>query len=145
MAERWGEYLEGEAQSLDGHLTFERVTAARSGEEITVHFTSDILVEERPFLAFRRALRRQFAPMKVHLIIKSPKLCDSLMEDPMQYCAFILRSIKRHHPSCAPLLENARFEIKGDVLSVLVTQVIAPKFLVQSGVGKYIEQLLFDV
>ncbi len=145
MADKWEALLEGEALKLCGHLMFERVTAARSGDEITVHFTSDILVEERPFMAFRRALRRQFAPMRVQLIIKSPLLRESLLADPMQYAAFILRSVKRHHPSCAPLLDGARFEIKGDVMSVLVPQDIAPRFLTQSGVGGYIEQLVFDV
>ena len=52
----------GAAQELKGHLTLERVTASRSGEEIAVHFSADMLVEERPFLALQRALRRNFAP-----------------------------------------------------------------------------------
>ena len=74
MAQQWEGLLEGAASELRGHLTLERVTAPRSGEEMTVYFSSDILVEERPFLAMRRALRRNFAPMRVHLVIKSPQL-----------------------------------------------------------------------
>ena len=56
MSEQWEGLLEGAAQELKGHLTLERVTASRSGEKITVHFSSDMLVEERPFLALQRAL-----------------------------------------------------------------------------------------
>ena len=50
MAERWEGLLEGAAAQLIGHLTLERVTASSNGTEITVYFTSDILVEEGPFL-----------------------------------------------------------------------------------------------
>ena len=49
MAEQWEGMLEGAAQELKGHLTLDRVTANRSGDEITVYFSADVLVEERPF------------------------------------------------------------------------------------------------
>ena len=42
MAEQWEGLLEGAAQELRGHLTLDRVTASRSGEEITVYFTADL-------------------------------------------------------------------------------------------------------
>ena len=145
MAERWEGLLEGAAASLSGHLTLERVTASSNGTEITVYFTSDILVEETPFLAVQRALRRNFAPMRVHLVIKSPQLAEDFLSDPQKYAPFILRSVKRHHPSGAPLLQDAHLECKGNVLSVLLPQDIAPKFLSQSGVDVYIEQLVRNV
>jgi DNA polymerase III alpha subunit (gram-positive type) len=63
----------------------------------------------------------------------------------MKYAAFILRCVKRRHPSGAPLIKEAAFECRGNVLSILVQQDIAPKFLVQSGVDKYIEQLIDNV
>ena len=51
MAQQWEGLLEGAAQELRGHLTLERVTASKAGDEISVFFSSDMLVEERPFLA----------------------------------------------------------------------------------------------
>ena len=145
MAQQWEGLLEGAASELRGHLTLERVTAPRSGEEMTVYFSSDILVEERPFLAMRRALRRNFAPMRVHLVIKSPQLAEDFLSDPQKYAPFILRGVKRNHPSGAPLMKDARFECRGNVLTVLVPQDIAPKFLSQSGVDEYIRQLVANV
>ena len=59
--------LEGAAQELRGHLTLERVTASKAGDEISVFFSSDMLVEERPFLAAQRAMRRNFAPTRVKM------------------------------------------------------------------------------
>ena len=145
MSEQWEGLLEGAAQDLKGHLTLERVTASRSGERITVHFSSDVLVEERPFLALQRALRRNFAPMHVSLIVKSPQLAEDFLGDPMKYAAFMLRCVRRRHPSGAPLMADAKFECKGNVMSVLVPQDIAPKFLTQSGVDKYLEELIRNV
>ena len=145
MSESWEGLLEGAAKALVGHLTLDRVTASKSGEEITVYFSSDMLVEEGPFLAVQRALRRNFAPMRVHLVIKSPQLAEDFKQDPQKYAAFILRSVKRKHPSGAPLLTDAKFECKGNVLSILVPQDIAPKFLNQSGVDTYIELLVKNV
>ena len=55
MAEQWEGMLEGAAQELKGHLTLDRVTANRGGDEITVYFSADVLVEERPFLSMQRA------------------------------------------------------------------------------------------
>ena len=145
MAEQWEGMLEGAAQELKGHLTLDRVTANRSGDEITVYFSADVLVEERPFLSMQRALRRNFAPMRVKLIIRSPELGQDFLADPQKYAPFIMRCVKRHHPSGAPFLGEATLECKGDVLTVLVPQDIAPKFLTQSGVGEYIEQLIENV
>ena len=62
MAQQWEGLLEGAAQELKGHLTLERVTASKAGDEIAVFFSSDMLVEEKPFLAAQRAIRRNFAP-----------------------------------------------------------------------------------
>ena len=63
MAEQWEGLLEGAAEDLIGHLTLDRVTASRSGEEIAVYFSSDMLVEERPYLAVQRdAHGREVAP-----------------------------------------------------------------------------------
>ncbi|MBQ8619557.1 MAG: PHP domain-containing protein, partial [Clostridia bacterium] len=145
MSEQWEGLLEGAATELKGHLTLERVMASRSGEKIVVHFTSDILVEERPFLALQRALRRNFAPMNVSLIVKSPQLAEDFLKDPMKYAAFMLRCVRRRHPSGAPLMADAKFECKGNVMSVLVPQDIAPKFLTQAGVDKYLEELVKNV
>ncbi|MBP3657602.1 MAG: PolC-type DNA polymerase III [Clostridia bacterium] len=145
MAEQWEGLLEGAAAELRGHLTLERVMASRSGDRITVCFTADILVEERPFLALQRALRRNFAPTHVSLIVKSPQLAEAFLQDPQAYAPFILRCVKRRHPSGAPLMKDAKFECKGNVLSILVPQDIAPKFLSQSGVGAYIEELVKNV
>lgn len=145
MAQQWESLLEGAAAELAGHLTLDRVTASRSGEEICVYFSSDILVEERPYLAVQRALRRNFAPTRVQLIIKSPQLAEDFLSDPQKYAPFIQRCIKRRHPSGAPFMQDAKLECKGDVLSVLVPRVIAPKFLSQSGVDTYIEQLVKNV
>ena len=103
--EQWETLLDGPAKALAGHLTLDRVTANRSGEEITVCFSSDVLVEEGPFLAVQRALRRNFMPIRVHLVIRSPQLADDFRQEPQKYAAFILRSIKRKHPSGAPFLQ----------------------------------------
>ncbi|MBP3427290.1 MAG: PolC-type DNA polymerase III [Clostridia bacterium] len=145
MAEQWEGLLEGAAAELKGHLTLERVMASRTGEKITVCFTADVLVEERPFLALQRALRRNFAPTRVSLIVKSPGLAQEFLDDPQKYAPFILRCVKRRHPSGAPLMQDAKFECKGNVLSVLVPEDIAPKFLQQAGVGKYLEELIRNV
>ena len=145
MAQQWEGLLEGAAQELRGHLTLERVTASKAGDEISVFFSSDMLVEERPFLAAQRAMRRNFAPTRVKLIIRSPQLAQDFLSDPQKYAPFILRCVKRRHPSGAPFMNDATLECKGDVLSVLVPQDIAPKFLAQSGVDKYIEQLVENV
>ena len=110
MAQQWEGLLEGAAQELRGHLTLERVTASKAGDEISVFFSSDMLVEERPFLAAQRAMRRNFAPTRVKLIIRSPQLAQDFLSDPQNYAPFI-----------------------------------APKFLAQSGVDKYIEQLVENV
>ena len=59
MAQQWEGLLEGAAQELKGHLTLERVTASKAGDEIAVFFSSDMLVEEKPFLAAQRAIRRR--------------------------------------------------------------------------------------
>ena len=56
MAQQWEGLLEGAAQELKGHLTLERVTASKAGDEIAVFFSSDMLVEEKPFLAAQRAI-----------------------------------------------------------------------------------------
>ena len=104
-----------------------------------------MLVEEAPFLAMQRALRRNFPQMRVHLMVKSPQLAEDFKQDPQKYAPFILRSVKRKHPSGAPLLQDAKFECKGNVLSVLVPLDFAPKFLQQSGVDDYIELLVKNV
>ncbi|MBQ6858924.1 MAG: PolC-type DNA polymerase III, partial [Clostridia bacterium] len=145
MSKQWEGLLEGAAADLKGHLTLDKVTASRAGDRITAYFSSDILVEERPFLALQRALRRNFAPMHVSLIVKSPQLAEDFLGDPMKYADFILRCVRRHHPSGAPLMMDATFECKGNVLSILVPQDIAPKFLIQTGVDTYIEELIFNV
>ena len=145
MAQQWEGLLEGAAQELRGHLTLERVTASKAGDEIAVFFSSDMLVEEKPFLAAQRAIRRNFAPTRVKLIIRSPQLAQDFLNDPQKYAPFILRCVKRRHPSGAPFMNDAKLECKGDVLSVLVPQNIAPKFLTQSGVDHYIEQLIENV
>ena len=62
MSESWEGLLEGAAKALVGHLTLDRVTASKSGEEITVYFSSDMLVEEGPFLAVQRALGGTLRP-----------------------------------------------------------------------------------
>ena len=129
MAQQWEGLLEGAAQELKGHLTLERVTASKAGDEIAVFFSSDMLVEEKPFLAAQRAIRRNFAPTRVKLIIRSPQLAQDFLNDPQKYAPFILRCVKRRHPSGAPFMNDAALECKGDVLSVLVPQDIAPKFL----------------
>ena len=95
MAEQWEGMLEGAAQELKGHLTLDRVTANRGGDEITVYFSADVLVEERPFLSMQRALRRNFAPMRVKLIIRSPELGQDFLADPQKYAPFIMRCVKR--------------------------------------------------
>ena len=145
MAQQWEGLLEGAAQELKGHLTLERVTASKAGDEIAVFFSSDMLVEEKPFLAAQRAIRRNFAPTRVKLIIRSPQLAQDFLNDPQKYAPFILRCVKRRHPSGAPFMNDAKLECKCDVLSVLVPQNIAPKFLTQSGVDHYIEQLIENV
>ena len=145
MSEQWESLLTGAAGALVGHLTLDRVTANKNGEEITVYFSSDMLVEEGPFLAVQRALRKNFAPMRVHLVIRSPQLAEDFRNDPQKYAPFILRCVKRKHPSGAPLLQDAKLECKGDVLSVLVPQDIAPKFLAQARVDTYLELLVKNV
>ena len=145
MSEHWEGLLEGAAKGLVGHLTLDRVMANSTGDEITVCFLSDMLVEEAPFLAMQRALRRNFPQMRVHLVVKSPQLAEDFKQDPQKYAPFILRSVKRKHPSGAPLLKDAVFECKGNVLSVLVPLDFAPKFLQQSGVDDYIELLVKNV
>lgn len=91
--------LKEPAQELKGHLTLDRVTANRGGDEITVYFSADVLVEERPFLSMQRALRRNFAPMRVKLIIRSPELGQDFLTDPQKYAPFIMRCVKRPSPS----------------------------------------------
>ena len=81
MAQQWEGLLEGAAQELKGHLTLERVTASKAGDEIAVFFSSDMLVEEKPFLAAQRAIRRNFAPTRVKLIIRSPQLAQDFLND----------------------------------------------------------------
>ena len=95
MAQQWEGLLEGAAQELRGHLTLERVTASKAGDEISVFFSSDMLVEERPFLAAQRAMRRNFAPTRVKLIIRSPQLAQDFLSDPQKYAPFILRCVAR--------------------------------------------------
>ena len=77
MAQQWEGLLEGAAQELRGHLTLERVTASKAGDEISVFFSSDMLVEERPFLAAQRAMRRNFAPTRVKIASQRPISADS--------------------------------------------------------------------
>ena len=112
---------------------------------MTAFFNSDVLVEERPFLAMRRAMRRDFSPIGVTLIIKSPQLAKDFLQEPQKYADFICRSVRRHHQSAGPFLEGAVFECKGNVLSVLVKNQIAPRLLTHAGVGKYIEELVQNV
>ena len=85
MSEQWEGLLEGEAQALRGHLTLDRVTASRSGEEITVYFTADMLVEERPFLALQRALRRNFAPIAA--ILPARRCCATRSSNAAATCS----------------------------------------------------------
>ena len=49
MAQQWEGLLEGAAQELKGHLTLERVTASKAGDEIAVFFSSDMLVRKSRF------------------------------------------------------------------------------------------------
>ena len=42
----------------------------------------------------QRALRRNFAPMHVSLIVRSPQLAEEFLSNPMKYAAFILNLIK---------------------------------------------------
>ncbi len=141
---QWQSLLEGEAEVLNGHLTLDRVTATRSGERIKVCFSSDILVEDEPFSAFQKALRRYFAPIRVSLIIRSPQLRGDFLADPQKFAPFLLKSIGHRHPSAVPLIEHARFECKGDVLTLLVSEDNAPKYLEQSGIDAYNAQHAFD-
>lgn len=146
MAQQWEGLLEGAAQELRGHLTLERVTASKAGDEISVFFSSDMLVEERPFLAGTARHAGAISRRRVsNSSSGSPQLAQDFLSDPQKYAPFILRCVKRRHPSGAPFMNDATLECKGDVLSVLVPQDIAPKFLAQSGVDKYIEQLVENV
>ncbi len=141
----WRDLLEGEAQGLAEHLTLDHVAATADGQRITAYFSADILVEEGPYLAFQKALRRAFAPMRVSLIVRSPQLREAFLEEPQRYAEFLARSLARKHPSAAPLLAGARFECRGDVLSVLLAQELAPKFLAQAGAGETLRRLARDV
>ena len=113
MAEQWESLMEDSMQELRGHLKLDCVMINRSGTEITVCFSSDILVEERPFLTLRRALRKNLAPIQVSLVVKSPQLAQDFLDDPMKYASFILRSVKRHHPSAAPAFGKRQLQRKG--------------------------------
>ncbi len=141
----WQALIDGDAREMVGHLTLERVHAQPDGEAITVYFSSDVLVDEKPFLAIQKALRKNFAPIRVNLRIHSPSLANDFLNDPQTYAPFMIRCIRRHFPSCVPFIQSAQLECNGHLLTVLCDNEIAPPYLRQQGVDNYLKNLIYDV
>ena len=143
--ESWEKLLSGMAGDLSGHLKLERVRVNPEGNRMEVYFSSDLLVEEAPFRAIRSALRRYFDPVQVSLVIRCPELGDSFLAEPQKYADFIRRCVHRKFPSCVPFLQSAKLECKGSMLSILVTNPIAPAYMENMGINQYIEALSENV
>ena len=81
----WESMLNGPAKYLAGHLTLESVTVDGNHSRIIVCFTSDVLVEEEPYLYIRNALKRYFPEMNISLIIRSPQLKNAFLSNPEEF------------------------------------------------------------
>ena len=72
----WESMLNGPAKYLAGHLTLESVTVDGNHSRIIVCFTSDVLVEEEPYLYIRNAYQ-ELALNNVEFKYKNPKIISS--------------------------------------------------------------------
>ena len=145
MAVSWESFLEGPAAGLAGHLTLEKVSITEDGKQMNACFSSDILVEEEPFLAMRRAMRRYFEPVHVSVVIRSPALAKSFLNDPKPYASFMYRCAKRRFPFCAPFLENANYVCHEHLLTVQMMDNMAPTLLKEAGIDTYLAKLIRNV
>ncbi len=141
----WEQIIEEAIPELKGHLSLERVETNMTGSAIGIYLASDVLIDEKPFRAVRSAMRRRFDPIKVSLFIRSPALGQDFLSNPEKYKSFILRCIQRHYQSCIPFFENARFEFNGDVLSLLFENDLAPRYVIEQQVDRYVTTLVRDV
>ena len=141
----WESMLNGPAKYLAGHLTLESVTVDGNHSRIIVCFTSDVLVEEEPYLYIRNALKRYFPDMNISLIIRSPQLKNAFLSNPEEFKEFFMKCIKRKFPSCAPFLVNAKFSCKNNVLTLSIEDRLAPQMLKEIGVDAYTEKLIHNV
>ena len=145
MEPLWERYLEGPAASLAGHLTLENVAVRQSEQAVTVSFSADRLVEDEVYLAARRAFRRAFAPMRVDLIIRSPKLAADFLEDPERYAAFLHHCITRRHPPFGPFFERCQYKMREGKLVVQLQDDIAVSLLMDAGIDTYLSKLVRNV
>ncbi|MBQ9009953.1 MAG: PHP domain-containing protein, partial [Clostridia bacterium] len=141
----WEQIIDEAIPELKGHLSLERVVTNMTGSAIGIYLVSDILIDEKPFRAVRSAMRRRFDPIKVSLYIRSPALAQDFLSDPEKYKPFILRCLQRHYQSCIPFFKDARFEFNGDVLSLLFENDLAPRYVIEQQVDRYITTLARDV
>ena len=141
----WEQVIEEATPELAGHIWLDRVNANETGSAIGVFLTSDMLIDEKPYRAIRSALRRKFDPILVSLFVRSPALGSDFLSNPEKYQDFILRSIQRHHQSCVPFFKKARFEMNGNLLSLLFEDDIAPRYVIEQQVDKYLIQLVKNV
>lgn len=141
----WEQIIDEAIPELKGHLSLERVETNMTGSAIGIYLASDMLIEEKPFRAVRSAMRRKFDPIQVSLFIRSPALAQDFLSDPEKYKSFIVRCIQRHYQSCIPFFQNARFEFNGNVLSLLFENDLAPRYVIEQQVDRYITRLARDV
>ena len=141
----WEQIIDEAIPELKGHLSLERVETNMTGSAIGIYLASDMLIEEKPFRAVRSAMRRKFDPIQVSLFIRSPALAQDFLSDPEKYKSFIVRCIQRHYQSCIPFFQNARFEFNGNVLSLLFENDLAPRYVIEQQVDRYIARLARDV
>lgn len=141
----WEGVFNGPAKSLAGHLTLENVTVNPQCTQISICFSSNVLVEEEAYLYIRNHIRKSFEGVNVKLTIRSPQLKEAFCLEPEAYKSFFLKCIKRKFPSCAPFFTKADFSCQAETLSITVEDPLAPQMLKEAGVDTYIKRLIRDL
>ena len=145
MEQPWERLMSGVDAELLSHLKLEQVLARSGAKEVQVQFTSDILIEDRPFRSIVNALQRNFPQTRVSVIVRSPELAGDFLQNPQKYYAFIEKCLKRKYPGYVPFFQQAVIECKGNVLSILTRTEIAPRYMQAMEVDRYLEKLIDNV
>ncbi|MDR0898656.1 MAG: PolC-type DNA polymerase III [Oscillospiraceae bacterium] len=141
----WQSLFPDALSELVPHLTLEKVLIDRAATKLLVCFLSDILVEEKAYLAIKAALRKDFPGLAVSLRVRSPALADAVRADMTPFIPFLIDCLARSSPGVRPWLADARWSLEGDHLCLAVSSEAALRYVRHTDLDKRLTALMWDV
>ena len=140
MAELWRELLTPLDKELADSLSLRRVTAARSGDRLTIALNAKRLLRKGEFEKIRRCLAAGFPGAQVFLRVSYHGLKEQVLKDIGLVSGFVTDLVAEKYPGARPILTAAApgWRLGDGVLSISLEDPAGAGFLKARGVDAQI-------